>query len=67
MPRETVRRILGTIDGLTTDPRPSGCKKLTSANLYRVRSGSYRIVSEIHDEEIVVVVIKVGHRKDVYR
>jgi mRNA interferase RelE/StbE len=65
--KEVVRRILKTIEGLATNPRPSGCKRLTSTNLYRLRTGSYRIVYEIHDAEVVVVVIKVGHRKDIYR
>jgi len=67
IPKDTVRRILGTIEGLATDPRPPGCKKLTSTNLYRLRTGSYRIVYEVNDAEVVVIVVKVGHRKDVYR
>ena len=66
-PKNTIRRILGTIEGLATDPRPPGHKKLTSTNLYRLRTGSYRIVYEINDAELVVIVVKVGHRKDVYR
>jgi mRNA interferase RelE/StbE len=67
IPKDTVRRILGTIEGLAADPRPPGCKKLTSTNLYRLRAGSYRIVYEINDAEVVVIVVKVGHRKGVYR
>jgi len=68
IPKDTVRRILGTIEGLATDPRPPGHKKkLTSMNLYRLRTGSYRIVYEINDAELVVIAVKVGHRKDVYR
>ena len=67
IPKDTVRRILGTIEGLATDPRPPVCKKLTATNLYRLRSGSYRIVYEVNDAEAVVIVVKVGHRKDAYR
>ena len=67
IPKETVRHILGTIEKLATNPRPSGCKKLTSLNLYRLRLGSYRIVYEINDAEVLVVIVKIGHRKDVYR
>jgi mRNA interferase RelE/StbE len=67
IPKATVQRILETIEGLGNDPRPPGCKKLTSTNLYRLRAGSYRIIYEINDAEVVVIVVKVGHRKDVYR
>ncbi len=55
------------IAGLSKNPRPSECKKLTSTGLYRIRTGSYRIVYEVHDDEVVVIVVKVGHRRDVYR
>jgi len=67
IPKNTIRRILATTGGLPTAPRPPACKKLTSTNLYRLRTGSYRIVYEINDAELVVIVVKVGHRKDVYR
>ena len=67
IPKDTLRRILGTIEGLGKDPHPPGCKKLTSTNLYRLRAGSHRIIYEINDAEAVVIVVKVGHRKDVYR
>jgi mRNA interferase RelE/StbE len=66
-PKESVRRILSTIEELAKNPRPSGCKKLTSSNLFRLRIGAYRIVYEVRDAEVVIVVVKVGHRKDVYR
>ena len=48
-------------------PRAPGCEKLSGAELYRARQGVYRIVYEIHDAWIVVEVIRVGHRSDVYR
>lgn len=67
IPQKTVRRILKKIETLATDPRPPGCRKLTSGGLYRLRTGSYRILYEIHDEEVIVIVIKVGHRRDVYK
>ncbi len=67
VPKDTVRRILGAIEGLASEPRPPTSKKLTSTNLHRLRSGSYRIVYEVNDAEAVVIVVKVGHRKDVYR
>lgn len=67
IPEADVRRILTRIEALRDDPRAPGCEKLSGAELYRVRQGVYRIVYEIHDEWIVVEVIRVGHRGDVYR
>jgi len=52
---------------LAEDPRPPGSKKLSGNDKYRVRQGTYRIVYSIEDNELIVVVVKVGHRKDVYR
>ena len=55
------------IRGLAADPRPPGCEKLSGRDRYRLRQGKYRIVYSIGDENLVVYVVKVGHRKDVYR
>ncbi len=61
-------RILTAIEGLEPEPRPSGVTKLQGyENLYRVRVGDYRIIYEIQDDVLVVVVVKVGNRRDVYR
>jgi Cytotoxic translational repressor of toxin-antitoxin stability system len=60
-------RILKAIRGLAINPRPTGCKKLKSTDLYRIRVGDYRVIYEIHDDVLVVLVIKVGHRQDVYQ
>lgn len=62
-----VQRILSAIESLTVNPRPAGAKKLTNQELYRIRIGNYRVIYEIHDNRLVVLVVKVGHRKDVYR
>jgi mRNA interferase RelE/StbE len=67
IPKADVRRILARMEGLRDEPRALGCEKLSGAELYRVRQGVYRIVYEIHDEWIVVEVIRVGHRGKVYR
>lgn len=68
LPSNLQARIFKAIDGLATDPRPNGCKKLSgSKNAYRVRVGEYRIVYEIYDGVLVVIVIRVAHRRDVYR
>ena len=61
------RRIVGKIQALADDPRPPGCQKLSGRERYRVRQGNYRIVYAIEEERLIVYVVKVGHRKDVYR
>ena len=61
------QRIVRRIRGLAAIPRPPGCEKLSGRDRYRVRQGKYRIVYSIEDEDLVVYVVKVGHRKDVYR
>ena len=65
--KSDVRRILNRIESLADNPKPDDCRKLTGRDLYRVRSGVYRILYEIHDDAVVVVVVKVGHRREVYR
>jgi mRNA interferase RelE/StbE len=67
LPKPQVRRILARIDALRDEPRPAGCEKLTAQELYRVRQGVYRIVYAIDDSRVIVEVVKVGHRGDVYR
>lgn len=67
IPKKDLRRILNRIEKLTKDPRPSGCEKLTGQERYRLRQGRYRIVYSIQDDELSVWVVKVGHRKDIYR
>jgi len=56
------QRIIRRIGQLAKDPRPPGSKKLSGNDKYRVRQGSYRIVYIIEDYELIVVVVKVGHR-----
>ena len=67
IPKEDVRRIFKRIEGLAEDPRPAGCEKLTGQERYRLRQGRYRILYSIQDDELTVWVVKVGHRKDIYR
>ena len=54
------------IDELATNPRPSGNKKLKGSEFYRIRSGDYRVIYAIEDGVLVITVVKVAHRKDVY-
>jgi mRNA interferase RelE/StbE len=62
------QRIVAAIRSLVRDPRPTGCEKLSGeADRYRIRVGRYRIIYSIGDAELVVAVVRVGHRKEVYR
>lgn len=66
IPNADVRRILDLIDTLASNPRGDGCVKLSRQNRYRVRQGAYRIVYEIDDDRVVVIVVKVAQRSSVY-
>ena len=61
------KRILKAARKLRNNPRPPGCKKLKGLDAYRIRAGDYRIVYEIHDDVLIVLVIRVAHRREVYR
>ncbi|MBK9549704.1 MAG: type II toxin-antitoxin system RelE/ParE family toxin [Gemmatimonadetes bacterium] len=67
LPTPDRRRVVTRIQALATDPRPVGCEKLSGEEKYRLRQGDYRILYEITDRELIVTVVKVGNRRDVYR
>lgn len=68
LPASDQVRIGRRIDALASNPRPRGAKKLSgSEDFYRVRSGVYRVVYRIEDRVITVTVIRIGHRRDIYR
>ena len=69
LPKATVRKIVVAIDGLEVDPRPVGVKKLkdSSENLYRIRVGDYRVIYTINDGIKIVTILRIGHRKDIYK
>ena len=67
IPKEDVQRILRRIEGLADEPRPVGVEKLSGDEKYRIRQGNYRILYAIDDDVITVTIVKVGHRRDVYR
>ena len=67
LPKADIKRILQRIRSLADDPRPTGCEKLSGQERYRLRQGAYRIIYEIDDNVLIVLVVKVGHRRDVYR
>jgi mRNA interferase RelE/StbE len=60
-------RLLQRIETLSSNPRPSGVKKLTDEeNLYRIRIGEYRFIYQIRDRELIVLVVKIGHWREIY-
>ena len=61
------QRVVERISKLAEDPRPFGSEKISGQEKYRVRQGRYRILYVIEDQDLIVQVVKVGHRKDVYR
>jgi len=68
LPRQDQIRLVRSMDALAIDPRPRGVKKLTGIeDLYRIRVGDYRIVYQIQDDRLIVLVVRIRHRKDVYR
>jgi mRNA interferase RelE/StbE len=67
IPKNDLKKILSRIENLGENPRPAGCEKLTGQERYRLRQGRYRILYSIQDDELTIWIVKVGHRKDVYR
>jgi mRNA interferase RelE/StbE len=67
IPKKDVRRVVKAIAALADDPRPPQSRKLSGDEKYRLRCGVYRILYEIHDDQLIICVVRVRHRKDVYR
>lgn len=67
IPKSDLKKIVEKIQALAENPRPAGCEKLSAQERYRIRQGNYRIVYSIEDEVLTVWVVKVGHRREVYR
>ena len=62
------RRVRAAIDALAEDPRPNGCKKMSGfETLWRIRIGDYRVVYDVIDEQVIVTVVRVAHRREAYR
>lgn len=64
--KANIKRILVRIDHLSENPRGPGCEKLSGQERYRVRQGLYRILYEIKDSQLIVIIVRVGHRGQVY-
>jgi len=67
LPREMQRRIISRVGLLAETPRPSGSLKLAGKDTYRIRVGVYRVIYSIIDKQLVVLIVDVGHRREVYR
>jgi mRNA interferase RelE/StbE len=67
IPKNDIRKILTRIEDLVEEPRPPGCEKLSGQERYRIRQGRYRILYSVQDKDQTVWIVKVGHRKDIYR
>jgi mRNA interferase RelE/StbE len=68
LPNDVVKKILDAITELADDARPYGCEKLQSkGDYYRIRIGNYRVIYEINDGELTILVVEIGHRKEIYK
>lgn len=68
LPKPVVSRMVAVIEALAVEPRPNGVRKLTGTNnIYRVRVADYRVVYRIEDDTLIIEVVRVAHRKEVYR
>ena len=67
LPKRDRRRVATRIQRLASDPRPLGSEKLSGYELYRVRQGNYRVLYSVQDADLTITVVRIGHRRDVYR
>jgi mRNA interferase RelE/StbE len=67
VPKRDRRRVVARIQSLRNDPRPPGSEKLSGHDLYRVRQGNYRVLYSVDDSDETIILIKIGHRREVYR
>jgi mRNA interferase RelE/StbE len=67
IPKNELQRIIKKIEKLTHDPRPKGCEKISGHDRFRIRQGNYRIIYSIQDDELTIWVVKIGHRREIYR
>ena len=67
LPKKDRKRLVSKIQGLAAEPRPPGVEKLSGQEKYRRRQGDYRLLYAVDDADAAVVIVKIGHRRDVYR
>ncbi len=67
IPKKDLQKVVRKIQILATNPRPQGSQKLSQKEQYRIRQGNYRIVYSVQDKELTIYIVKIGHRKGIYR
>lgn len=68
IPKKDLSKVISTIEALALDPNPHGSRKLAGEQAaFRVRQGNYRIIYEVQGQKLIILILKIGHRKDVYR
>ena len=67
IPKAELEKIISQIQNLTDNPRPAKCKKLSKDEKYRIRIGNYRVFYLIEDNILIIFIVKIGHRKDIFR
>jgi mRNA interferase RelE/StbE len=67
IPQKDLQKLIKRIRSLAKDPRPHGSRKLSGQEQYRIRQGDYRIVYSIEDKDSLVDIVKIGHRREIYR
>lgn len=68
IPKKDLAKIIESIQILSINPFPEGCRKLAGEErAYRIRQGDYRIIYEVEDKKLIILVLKIGHRRDIYR
>ena len=67
LPKDDFDAVLESVRGLANTPRPKGVEKIKSAGLWRIRQGDYRIVYSIDDNQKIVTILRIGHRREIYR
>ena len=67
IPKKDLRKIISKIEMLADDPRPHGSVKLTGKEQYRIRHKNYRVLYSIEDEILIIYIVKIGHRRDIYK
>jgi mRNA interferase RelE/StbE len=66
LPNSIANTLIQAIQNLSSNPRPNGCKKLKGRNGYRIRKGDFRIIYDLYDKMLIIEVIAIGNRKDIY-